>query len=104
MRTFKVAAILIAAMMLSGTNQTMAAEQIECAPVVAGPAPEAFASYCGRCHKAEVLSDEYFAGVSEELALQREAELALFLDRHSACPHQHHEEIAAWLREMAMER
>ena len=104
MRTFRVAACLIAAMMLVGPKQTAAAEQIECTTEPTGPAPEAFASYCGRCHKAETLSDEYFAGVGAEVAQQREADLALFLDRHSACPHQHHEEIAAWLRELATQR
>lgn len=59
-------------------------------------AADAFAAYCRRCHEAGPLARDYFRGAGPE----REAELARFLDRHSACPHRHHEEIAAWLRQL----
>ena len=72
--------------------------------LVAGPAhaqetqPDA---YCGRCHEANKLAGAYFAGTGGETARARQAELAAFLDRHSACPQRDHEALAEWMRRRA---
>lgn len=93
---------VIAALLSLGVGKPVAADQIECAvAAVTSPASEAFDAFCARCHKAQELAGTYFADLAAEEATRREAELAAFLDRHSACPHRHHEEIAAWLRELA---
>ncbi|WP_436637780.1 hypothetical protein [Microbaculum sp. FT89] len=57
-----------------------------------------FDAYCGRCHEANKLAGAYFAGTGGETAVARQAELAAFLDRHSACPQRDHEALANWMR------
>jgi cytochrome c553 len=74
----------------------------ECADTTGTSRPaEAFAAFCGRCHEPQALADAYFAAGKSDTPAEREAELSAYLDRHSACPHRHHEEIAAWLRQLA---
>jgi hypothetical protein len=97
------AAILILAVNAAGGN----AAQIECADAATPPPPAAaaaFTSYCGRCHSSTELAARYFAGTTDDQLDRREGELAAFLDRHSSCPHRHHEEIAAWLRQLSTGR
>lgn len=78
------------------------AAPIACADnVTVARAVEAFEAYCARCHTAKAISGSYFAGADTGEARRRERELAAFLDRHSSCPHRHHEEIAAWLRQLS---
>lgn len=60
-----------------------------------------FDAYCGRCHEANKLAGAYFAGTGGETARARQAELAAFLDRHSACPQRDHEALAEWMRRRA---
>lgn len=90
---------LVAVLMGGGPAWTQPAA-IECtvAAQTSGPA-EAFDAYCGHCHKAADLAKAFFAGGAD--AARRESELSAFLDRHSSCPHRHHEEIAAWLRQLS---
>ena len=102
MRKSNAAILAISAMISFGLSKPLEADLIKCAAaVVTSPASEAFDTFCARCHKAKELAGKYFTDLAADAATRREAELAKFLDRHSACPHRSHEEIAAWLRELA---
>lgn len=81
----------------AGEQEPFACAQVSATPEVS----EAFAAYCGRCHTAQKLSKSYFGAADAQSAARLEAELAAFLNRHSGCPHRHHEEIAAWLRQLS---
>lgn len=97
----RIAAAFIAGLVMVA-QASAADEPIACADAgeISQPA-QAFGTYCGRCHEAGKLAADYFAGAGQDSGRQRETVLAAFLDRHSACPHRHHEEIAAWLRALA---
>lgn len=87
---------------LTGLAPASDADLLKCTgsgTVTSGEA--AFGSYCVRCHKAPELARRYFGDATASARKQRELELAAFLDRHSACPHRSHEDIAAWLRQLS---
>jgi len=101
-RTGLAAALAVGVVLAVQTSDAAEQEPFACAQVSATPeASEAFAAYCGRCHTAQKLSKTYFGAADAEGAARLEAELAAFLNRHSGCPHRHHEGIAAWLRRLS---
>jgi nitrate/TMAO reductase-like tetraheme cytochrome c subunit len=96
-------AIIIGGVFFFQLSEAADKEPIACAKTSLEPdASNAFNAFCRGCHNAQKLSASYFAETDAQLADRREAELAAFLDRHSACPHRHHEEIAAWLRQLSV--
>ena len=96
------AANLVALALLLPSSYALAQEPAVCdeAPTVSD-ASAAFDAFCGGCHRASRLAKSYFADTDAKDMDRREAELATFLDRHSGCPHRHHEDISAWLRSLA---
>jgi len=95
------ATAIVAVIASSTTIDAADRAPIACADVPSPPdASTAFDKFCARCHDANRLSRSYFADADGPEASRREARLAVFLDRHSSCPHRHHEAIAAWLREL----
>ena len=59
---------------------------------------QAFETFCGRCHLAEKLTAG-FADSSDPA--KAEADMAAFLDGHGPCPHDRHDAIAAYLRQVS---
>ncbi len=75
-------------------------KEIECLdPSQVAAANEAYEAYCIRCHKPENLARKWFStrGSGEDAVNA----LAMFLDNHGSCPHNHHELLARWLAEKA---
>jgi hypothetical protein len=102
MRLALAAAVLVTAIVSTASSDAAERQPKACAdPPSAPDASSAFEAYCGRCHNAGRLAKSYFEGADAKEASRRQALLAVFLNRHSACPHQHHEAIAAWLRELS---
>jgi mono/diheme cytochrome c family protein len=96
----KAAAFVLAVMIASTAGLADDAPPIACDDAaVNAQSAEAFNAYCARCHKAKEVAGGWF-GAGQDAAA-RERELATFLDRHSACPHRHHEDIATWLRQLS---
>jgi len=101
MRLILTATTLAAVVFLSAASHAAGQEPNACAdPPAAANGTSAFEKFCARCHDASRLSKSYFRGADAKEASRRQGQLAAFLDRHSACPHVHHEAIAAWLKEL----
>jgi len=68
-------------------------------PSQVAAANQAYEAYCVRCHQPEKLARKWFStrGTDEDAVNA----LALFLDNHGSCPHDHHELLARRLAEKA---
>lgn len=102
MRTALAALIISVALLPSALGYPSKQDSTPCAEGAAElDASDAFDAFCRACHNSQKLAKSYFAGTNSKTVAHREAELAAFLDRHSHCPHRHHEELAGWLRELS---
>ncbi|WP_108882252.1 hypothetical protein [Anderseniella sp. Alg231-50] len=84
----------------AGAEAQDKAQAIDClSPSQVVAAGEAYEAYCARCHKPENLARKWFSlrGTGEDAVNA----LAVFLDSHGSCPHNHHEVLARWLAEKA---